>query len=75
MDMVNSVRTAMLGALAVEKVYLMYMDEVNQVHWHLVPRYNVKGINALAHEPSILSDYSPKESIQSHLKQLMNLGK
>ena len=43
MDTVNAVRSAILQTLKIKKVYLIYMDEVCQVHWHLVPRYNEKG--------------------------------
>lgn len=67
MEIVNRVRNAMLQALSVEKVYLMYMDEANQVHWHLVPRYNEKGVNILAHEPGELSDYIPATLIANAL--------
>ena len=40
MDRMNEIRTAMLKALKIKKVYLVYMDEIKQVHWHLVPRYD-----------------------------------
>ena len=40
MDTVNALRSAMLKALGIRKVYLVYMDEANHVHWQLVPRYN-----------------------------------
>ena len=39
---VDEVRNAMLQALKLKKVYLIYMDEINQVHQHLIPRYNEK---------------------------------
>ena len=42
MDKVDETRNAMMKTLKVKKVYLMYMDEINQVHWHLIPRYNEK---------------------------------
>ena len=38
MEIVDRVRTAMLATLKCEKVYLLYMDEIRHVHWHLVPR-------------------------------------
>ena len=31
----DAVRYAMLKALKIKKVYLIYMYEANQVHWHL----------------------------------------
>ena len=42
---VDKIRNALMHALKVEKVYLMYMDEVKHVHWHLIPRYNIFGID------------------------------
>ena len=42
MDVVDCVRSALLKVLKIKKVYLIYMDEANHVHWHLVPLYNVK---------------------------------
>ncbi|MDO8742610.1 MAG: HIT domain-containing protein [bacterium] len=58
MDVVDRVRTAMLSALTIEKVYLLYMDEVKQVHWHLVPRYNEKGLSAFQNPAATPGDYS-----------------
>lgn len=51
MDVVDLVRDALLKALHLEKVYLIYMDEARHVHWHLVPRYNEQGYNVFHHEP------------------------
>ena len=31
-----------------KKVYLIYMDETQHVHWHLIPRYNEKGYDVIA---------------------------
>ena len=42
MDMVEKVRNALLRVLKIRKVYLLYMDEIKHVHWHLIPRYNKK---------------------------------
>lgn len=67
MDAVDRVRNALLKTLNLKKVYLIYMDEANQVHWHLVPRYNEKGWNMLAHKPSRLTDFSLAEKIKSRL--------
>jgi len=47
MDVIDAVRDAMLRTLKIKKVYLIYMDEAKHVHWHLVPRYSKRGINAL----------------------------
>jgi diadenosine tetraphosphate (Ap4A) HIT family hydrolase len=58
MDKVDLVRNVMLRILNIKKVYLMYMDEANHVHWHLVPRYGRKGINALKDRPRKIKDFS-----------------
>src|SRR3989344_4637760 len=54
MDVVNVTRETLKEYYKVEKVYLMYLDEVKQVHWHLIPRYNEKGFNVLNHTPNKL---------------------
>lgn len=58
MDKVDQIRTTLLNFFNLEKVYLMYMDEVRQVHWHLVPRYEEQGVNVLAHNPERSEDFS-----------------
>lgn len=63
MDMVDAARNALLKALGIEKVYLIYMDEAKHVHWHLVPRYNEKGYNVFSHEPVELKDFSLAKKI------------
>ncbi len=63
MDIVGVTRDALLKCLNIEKVYLMYMDEAKQVHWHLVPRYNEKGANILMHEPRETHDFSLADSL------------
>lgn len=67
MDIVDKVRTAMLKTLAVEKVYLVYMDEVNQVHWHLVPRYNKKGYAVFMDKPKKLKNFKLDDEIRKNL--------
>ena len=58
MDMVDVTRNLLLDKLSIEKVYLMYMDEVKQVHWHLIPRYEEMGANILLHSPIETKDFS-----------------
>lgn len=58
MDHVDLVRNALLKTLKLKKVYLIYMDEANQVHWHLIPRYNKQGLDVLKHKPGKLKDFS-----------------
>jgi diadenosine tetraphosphate (Ap4A) HIT family hydrolase len=67
MDVVQMVRSAMLQALLIDKVYLTYLDETKQVHWQLIPRYNEKGYNILIHEPAQLQDCSLAETIREYL--------
>lgn len=68
MDKVEEVRDALLETLGIEKVYLVYMDESNHVHWHLIPRFNEKGYNVLEHEPSELEDVGLADEIKQNLE-------
>ena len=68
MDTVRATRDAMLKALKISKVYLIYMDEAKQVHWHLVPRYNEKGYDVFLHEPKEITDFSLAQKIKRQLK-------
>lgn len=52
MFVVEKVRNALLKILRVKKVYLMYMDEVKHVHWHLIPRYHLMGFALLRARPN-----------------------
>ena len=67
MDTVYAVRNALLKTLKIKKVYLIYMDEVKHVHWHLVPRHNIKGYDIFSYKPQILKDFSLAEKIKSNL--------
>ena len=67
MDKVEDIRKAMMKALKVKKVYLLYMDEVNHVHWHLVPRYNKFGLDNLSGKPGKIKDFSLDDRIRKHL--------
>jgi diadenosine tetraphosphate (Ap4A) HIT family hydrolase len=67
MDKVDEIRNALLKTLKLKKVYLIYMDETNQVHWHLIPRYNEQGYDILKHKPSKLKDFSLANKIKSNL--------
>jgi len=44
------------------------MDEANQVHWHLFPRYNEKGFDVFEHKPAKLTDFSLTKKVQAHLE-------
>jgi len=67
MNVVDQVRNALISTLAVEKVYLMYLDEVKHVHWHLIPAHNHDGLNVLQHKPAELKDFSLAEKIRTEL--------
>ena len=67
MDKVNEVRNALIKTLKIEKVYLTYLDEVKQVHWHLVPRFDKKGYNVFLHKPKKITDFSLTKKIRSNL--------
>ncbi|MCL5004413.1 MAG: HIT family protein [Patescibacteria group bacterium] len=67
MERVNEIRNAMLKALRVEKVYLLYMDETKQVHWHLVPRYSKRGFVNLLQRPEKIKDFSLDNKIRKYL--------
>jgi diadenosine tetraphosphate (Ap4A) HIT family hydrolase len=67
MDTVFSVRNALLKTLKIKKVYLIYMDEANHVHWHLVPRYKEEGFNCFQKKPVILKDFSLAKEIKKNL--------
>jgi diadenosine tetraphosphate (Ap4A) HIT family hydrolase len=72
MDMVDITRNMLLEKFKVEKVYLMYMDEVKQVHWHLIPRYEESGINVLLHTPIESHDFSLVPNLKSGFTSRIN---
>ena len=67
METVNKIRNAMMKVLGVDKIYLIYMDETEHVHWHLVPRYNQKGFNMLAHKPGRLKNVGLARKLEKEL--------
>jgi len=67
MNKVDEARTALLKTLKIKKVYLIYMDEIQHVHWHLIPRYNEQWFNVFKHEPSQLTDFSLAKKIKKKL--------
>jgi histidine triad (HIT) family protein len=67
MDVVDKIRTAMLKTLKMKKVYLVYMDEINQVHWHLVPRYDKKGYEVFMNKPKKLKNFKLDDEIRKNL--------
>lgn len=70
MDAVDAVRNAMLKTLGIKKVYLIYTDEACHVHWHLVPRYNIKGFNVLEEKPKKLISVSLANKLGRNLRMV-----
>ena len=68
MDKVDEIRNVLLKILNLKKVYLVYMDEANHVHWHLLPRYNEEGYDVFKHKPSKIKDFSLVNKIKKELK-------
>lgn len=67
MDTVFAARNALLKTLNVKKVYLVYMDEANHVHWHLIPRYKEKGFEVFRNKPEVLKEFSLAAKIKNNL--------
>ncbi len=68
MEIVDKVRNALMKTLKVEKVYLMYMDEIKHVHWHLIPRYSTMGFNLLKHDPKKVKSFNLSENLKKQIK-------
>ena len=64
---VNEIRRAMMKTLKVKKVYLLYMDEVSHVHWHLIPRYKEMGLDVLMGKPGKIKDFLLDDRIRKNL--------
>lgn len=67
MDTVFAVRNALLKTLKLKKVYLVYMDETEHVHWHLVPRYKERGFDLFQYKPKVLKNFSLAKKIKRNL--------
>ena len=67
MDTVFAARNALLKTLGLKKVYLVYMDEANHVHWHLIPQYKEEGFDVFDNKPGTLKDFSLAEKIKKNL--------
>jgi diadenosine tetraphosphate (Ap4A) HIT family hydrolase len=57
MNIVDVARDVLLKTFGVEKIYMLYMDEIKHVHWHLIPRFNEQGFNMFLHEPKEITDF------------------
>ncbi len=67
MSIVGDIRRSMIKTLKVKKVYLLYMDEANHIHWHLVPRYTKLGMDNLLGKPGKIKDFSLDDRIRENL--------
>ena len=67
LSIVGDIRKAMIKTLKVKKVYLLYMDEVNHIHWHLVPRYTKLGVDNLLTKPGKIKDFTLDDKIRKNL--------
>lgn len=67
MDTVFATRNALLKTMSLKKVYLVYMDESNHVHWHLIPRYKEQGFEVFQKKPKTLEDFSLAQKIKGNL--------
>ncbi|MDD2681074.1 MAG: HIT domain-containing protein [Patescibacteria group bacterium] len=67
MNRVNDIRKSMIKTLKVKKIYLLYMDEINHVHWHLVPRYKKMGLDVLLGKPGKINDFTLDDKIRNNL--------
>jgi diadenosine tetraphosphate (Ap4A) HIT family hydrolase len=65
MNIVEISRKALRELYGLEKVYLLYLDEIKHVHWHLVPRYDEEGFNLLNHAPQEINDFSDAEKLRN----------
>lgn len=63
MDVIDVARDSLRELLGVEKVYLLYFDEAKHVHWHLVPRYEIKGFEAFQHDLVVLTTFPKAEEL------------
>ncbi|MDD2823064.1 MAG: HIT family protein [Candidatus Daviesbacteria bacterium] len=71
MNIVDKTRDTLMKVMKVDKVYLMYMDEIKHVHWHLIPRHNLMGFNLLKHKPKKLTSFKLVEKLTG-MKELAN---
>ena len=69
MNVVDLVRDAMLKTLKIKKVYLMYMDEIKHVHWHLIPRYNIKGFTLLSQKPHRITKFPKSKKLKTIIQK------
>jgi diadenosine tetraphosphate (Ap4A) HIT family hydrolase len=72
MDVVNVTRKTLKDYYSVEKVYLLYMDETNHVHFHLIPRYKEVGFSIFNHTTTQLVDFPDANKLALNFKNNHN---
>lgn len=73
MSKVNMVRRALMEYYEAPKVYLAYLDETRDVHWHLFPRKKddcVKGFILMCQQARELDDLSAVPALKSLCRKL-----
>ncbi len=73
MSKVNMVRRALMQHYDAPKVYLAYLDETGDVHWHLFPRKKddcVKGFILMCQKAGKLKDLSAVPILRSLCKSM-----
>ncbi|MDB5161267.1 MAG: Peptidase of plants and bacteria [Candidatus Saccharibacteria bacterium] len=66
MRVVDQARNALAATLGAENIYLLFMDETDQAHWDLVPRYNTKGLNIFLHKPQKRYDLEVAKAVRQN---------
>ncbi len=64
MNVVDMTRNVLRDFFSLEKAYLLYLDEIQHVHWHVVPRYDEQGLNMLVHSPLENIDFSDASKLK-----------
>lgn len=71
MHIIDVTREALLKTYKTKKVYLLYMDELQQVHWHLVPRIGTEtGFALFKKELPKMQDFSIVEKIRENFLKI-----
>ena len=70
MKKIFRIRKVLMDIYKTDKVYLVYLDEKNYVHWHLFPRKpdGLKGFKLLSQKHGKLTDLSKISLLQKALR-------
>lgn len=72
MDVVSVTRDTLKTFYKINKVYLIYFDETNWVHWHLIPAYKKKGFETFRVKPTKTLDFKDRDSLSEIFVNLHN---